>query len=55
MDALHQARRGGLAGDEAGWALQRALLEHLESDLARARRGHLGGARRRAGTSPIPR
>ena len=31
MDALHQARRGGLARDEAGWALQRALLEHLET------------------------
>ena len=33
MDALHQARRGGLAASEAGWALQRALLDHLESDL----------------------
>lgn len=31
MDALHQARRGGLGPDEAGWALQRALLEHLET------------------------
>src|SRR5690606_30494846 len=30
MDALHHARRGGLAGSEAGWALQRALLAHLE-------------------------
>lgn len=30
MDALHQARRGGLPGTESGWDLQRALLEHLE-------------------------
>ncbi len=31
MDALHQARRAGLVEDEAGWALQRALLDHLET------------------------
>ena len=31
MDALHQARRGGLDGGEAEWAFQRAVLEHLES------------------------
>ena len=30
MDVLYQARRSGLAGSEAGWALQRALVEHLE-------------------------
>jgi GH15 family glucan-1,4-alpha-glucosidase len=30
MDALHQARRRGLAGSESGWALQVAFLEHLE-------------------------
>jgi len=30
MDALFHARTGGLSGDESGWALQRALLEHLE-------------------------
>ncbi|MGD9511062.1 MAG: glycoside hydrolase family 15 protein [Geminicoccaceae bacterium] len=30
-DALHLARRGGLGPDHAGWALQRALLEHLET------------------------
>jgi GH15 family glucan-1,4-alpha-glucosidase len=29
MDALYHARRGGLAGDESGWALQRALMQHL--------------------------
>jgi GH15 family glucan-1,4-alpha-glucosidase len=30
MDALHQARKGGIARSETAWALQRALLEHLE-------------------------
>ena len=30
MDALHQARLGGLGANEAGWALQRQLLAHLE-------------------------
>jgi GH15 family glucan-1,4-alpha-glucosidase len=31
MDALHQARQGGLGTIEAGWALQRELLAHLET------------------------
>ena len=30
MDALHHARRGGLANNESGWALQRALLQRLQ-------------------------
>jgi GH15 family glucan-1,4-alpha-glucosidase len=30
MDALHQARRGGLSGSGSGWALQLAILGHLE-------------------------
>jgi GH15 family glucan-1,4-alpha-glucosidase len=30
MDALHVARRGGLAASESGWAVQLALLDHLE-------------------------
>ena len=29
MDALHHGRRGGLDTTGAGWALQRALVEHL--------------------------
>jgi GH15 family glucan-1,4-alpha-glucosidase len=29
MDALHQARAGGLAPNETGWALECALLNHL--------------------------
>ncbi len=30
MDALHQARQGGLEHYEAGWDLERELLKHLE-------------------------
>jgi GH15 family glucan-1,4-alpha-glucosidase len=29
-DALHQARKGGLAPEESGWELQLAILGHLE-------------------------
>jgi GH15 family glucan-1,4-alpha-glucosidase len=31
LDALHQARKGGLAPEESGWELQLAILEHLEN------------------------
>jgi GH15 family glucan-1,4-alpha-glucosidase len=31
MDALHQARQGGLGANEAGWAMQREFLIHLEN------------------------
>jgi GH15 family glucan-1,4-alpha-glucosidase len=31
MDALHQAREGGLQPRESDWAFQRTLLEHLET------------------------
>jgi GH15 family glucan-1,4-alpha-glucosidase len=31
MDALHQARRGGMKVDTSEWAFQKALLHHLES------------------------
>jgi GH15 family glucan-1,4-alpha-glucosidase len=31
MDTLHQARRGGLEYSEVSWALQRALVSHLET------------------------
>jgi GH15 family glucan-1,4-alpha-glucosidase len=31
MDALYQARRGGLAENRRAWAVQCALLDHLES------------------------
>ncbi len=30
MDALHQARQGGLGANETGWDLQQELLKHLE-------------------------
>lgn len=39
MDALHQARRGGLVASEAGWALQKALVEHLETVWYQADQG----------------
>ena len=56
MDALHQARPRGLAGRApTPGSSQRALLEHLERIWQRARRGHLGGARRRRSTSRTPR
>jgi GH15 family glucan-1,4-alpha-glucosidase len=29
MDALHHARRSGLAPDQSGWAVQKALLDYL--------------------------
>jgi GH15 family glucan-1,4-alpha-glucosidase len=31
MDAMHVARRGGLAPDENAWRVERALADHLES------------------------
>jgi GH15 family glucan-1,4-alpha-glucosidase len=31
MDALHHARKGKLAADEAGWTLQQEFLKHLET------------------------
>ena len=31
MDALHQARKHGMAREDAAWDLQRALLKHLET------------------------
>ena len=31
MDAMHQARRGGLPGSASSWSLQRALVNNLES------------------------
>lgn len=30
MDALHQARKGGIAENEAAWALEQALIDRLE-------------------------
>jgi GH15 family glucan-1,4-alpha-glucosidase len=39
MDALHQARLGGIAESESGWALQRAVLDHLEKVWAQPDEG----------------
>jgi GH15 family glucan-1,4-alpha-glucosidase len=48
MDALHQARRGGLTPREADWAFQRALLTHVESVWKEADEGlwEVRGSRR---------
>jgi len=45
MDALYQARRGGVDGEGVSWALQCKLLSHLETDMARAGFGSVGNAR----------
>jgi GH15 family glucan-1,4-alpha-glucosidase len=39
MDALHHARKGKLAADEAGWTLQQELLKHLETIWAKPDQG----------------
>ena len=46
LDAFYVARRAGLSTSEPTWALERALLSHLETIWRRPRRGHLGSARR---------
>ena len=48
LDAFYVARRAGLATERASWALECALVAHLETIWRRARRGHLGSARRAA-------
>ncbi len=39
MDAMHQARRGGLEPSHEAWELQRALIEHLERIWAKPDEG----------------
>jgi GH15 family glucan-1,4-alpha-glucosidase len=39
MDALHQARRGGLDGGETAWEVQRALIAHLNQIWERPDQG----------------
>lgn len=39
VDMLYQARRYGLASHDAGWALQKALVNHLEDIWARPDQG----------------
>ena len=55
MDALHQARRHGLAAGDFGLGHAAGIPRASRARLDRAGRGHLGGPRRRPGTSPIPR
>ena len=54
MDALHQARRGGIGPSDDGWAVQIAFLEHLET-AGRSPTRASGRCAAAAGTSPIPR
>ena len=45
MDFFAQARAGGLAATESGWALQVELVRHVGAEVARAGLRHLGDAR----------
>ena len=54
MDALYQARRGGLVMRDASWALQRAIVEQLGTIWQEPDEGIWGYAAS-AGTSRIPR
>ena len=47
MDALYQARRGGVDENSRAWAIQCALLHHLAA-IWQSRRRHLGDPRRSA-------
>ena len=47
MDTLWLARHYDLDPDEDAWHLQRGLMNYLESAWQRARRGPVGGTRRR--------
>ena len=51
MDALHQARRGGLDPRDEDWAFQRALLEHLDERLGASRTKASGRCAAARGTS----
>ena len=55
MDALHQARRGGLAEHEAAWALRAALLDAPGDRSGGSPTRASGRCAARASTSPIPR
>ena len=39
LDAMHQARKGGLAPEESGWELQISILSHLESQWQKPDQG----------------
>ena len=53
---LYQSRAARpRAAPTIAWRVEQALLDFLEIAWQRARRGHLGGARAAAATSPIPR
>ena len=53
--AAHRPRVRKLAPNDASAGTSRRAARASRDDLARARRRHLGGAQRRAASSPIPR
>ena len=53
LDAFYVARRAGIATSDATWALGMRPSRASRSDLAGARRGHLGSARRPAALHPL--
>jgi GH15 family glucan-1,4-alpha-glucosidase len=55
MDALHQARKGGLAAHDASWNIQRTLMDHLEKIWTQPDEGiwEVRGARRQFTHSKI--
>ena len=53
MDAITRRAAAGCRPTTSGWDAQLAFLEHLEKIWQRARRGHLGGARRPAALHPF--
>ena len=55
MDVHHQARRQGIVDERVRLVGATRLAGASARDLARARRGHLGSARRSPATSPIRR
>ena len=55
MDALHQARRGGLAPSDAGWDVQTRAARASGEDLAASPTRASGRCAARRGTSPIRR
>ena len=53
LDAMHQSRRMGIEEDPNAWAVQQRDPRLPRVRLARARRRHLGGARRAQGLRPL--
>jgi GH15 family glucan-1,4-alpha-glucosidase len=54
LDSLYQARRMGLPANKAAWALERALVEHLEKIWEHPTKG-FGRSAAAGASSPTPR